>query len=279
MSFPERRDRAAEAIRNADAVLIGAGAGFSAAAGLTYGGARFEKNFPDFIARFGLRDMYSTMFYPFPRREQWWAYASRHILINRYDYEVGAPYRDLFALIADKTHFVLTTNVDMHFFRAGFDPAKVFATQGDYGKFQCQTACHDTLYDNEAAVRAMAAQQEDLAIPSALVPVCPNCGGPMFPHIRIDAHFIENGEWEAAAARYQRFVEANAGGKLVLIELGVGYNTPGIIKYPFEELAAQVDGATLIRLNRDHPNMDERNREKTITFTESLPELLASWRG
>lgn len=236
-------------LAQADAVLIGAGAGFSAAAGFTYAGARFETYFHDFEEKYGFHDMYSGGFYPFPTLEEFWAYWSRNIYVNRYDQPAGKPYEDLLRLVRGKNYFVLTTNVDHRFQVAGFEKERLFYTQGDYGLFQCSEPCHQTTYDNEAQIRAMLAAQKDMRIPSSLVPRCPRCGKPMTYNLRVDERFVEDAGWHAAAERYHAFVEAYGGGRILLLELGVGGNTPGIIKYPFWRMALRNKQATYVCIN------------------------------
>ena len=236
-------------IQEADAVLVGAGAGLSASAGLTYAGRRFEQGFGDFIARYGFTDMYAAGFYPYPTPEAYWAYWSRHIACNRYDQPPGRPYLDLLELLRGKDFFVLTTNVDHQFQLAGFDKSRLFYTQGDYGLFQCSKPCHAQTYDNERAVRRMVAEQKDLAVPSELLPRCPVCGAPMAMNLRVDASFVEDAGWHAACGRYEAFLSRHEGTRLLLLELGVGGNTPGIIKYPFWQLAARSPKAFYVTLN------------------------------
>ena len=226
-------ERLRQALAAADAILIGAGAGLSASAGLTYTGARFERYFADFRERYGITDIYAGGFYPFATREEYWAWWSRHVLYNRY---VDAPlpvYRDLLGLVRGREYFVLTTNVDHQFQRAGFDKQQLFYTQGDYGLWQCARPCHDRTYDNEAAVRRMVAEQRDMRIPTALIPRCPVCGGPMTMNLRSDDTFVQDEGWYAAHRRYGDFVHRHRRDRVVYLELGVGSNTPGIIKYPF----------------------------------------------
>ena len=266
-------------LAEAEAVVIGAGAGLSAAAGLRYDGERFTRQFADFIARYGLTDMYSAGFYPFPSEEERWAYWSRHILCNRYDAPVGQAYRDLLALVADKDYFVLTTNVDHQFQRAGFAPERIFATQGDYGLCQCQRACHDRLYDNEAMVRQMAAAQEACRIPSEMVPRCPVCGGPMAVNLRCDSSFVEDAAWHDARWRYSSFLQAYLESKLLFWELGVGLNTPGIIKYPFIRLTAQLPQARLISANLQPFPLPQALDGKALMLTAELGEMLAALRA
>lgn len=243
-------ERLAEALDAADAVLVGAGAGLSTSAGLTYGGERFMRYFADFHAAYGIRDMYAGGFYPFATPEEYWAWWSRHIMVNRYDAPVGEPYRDLLRLLDGRDFFVLTTNVDHQFQRAGIDRARLCYLQGDYGLWQCSKPCHRGTYDNEAAVRRMAAEQRNMRVPSELLPRCPVCGAPMAMNLRIDGTFVEDEGWHAARARYEAFAEAHAGDRLLLLELGVGGNTPGIVKYPFWRMAARNPRAFYACVNR-----------------------------
>lgn len=222
-----------QALDDVDAVIVGAGAGMSTAAGLTYSGERFDEHFADFRDAFGITDMYSGGFYPFPDVETLWAWWSRHIYFNRYDVEPGRPYLDLLKLVKDKDYFVITTNVDHQFQLAGFDKHRLFYTQGDYGLFQCSGPCSQVTYDNEEAVRAMMEQQKGMRIPSELVPTCPKCGRPMTTNLRVDGRFVEDKGWHAAATRYDEFCRRHAGMHVLYLELGVGMNTPVIIKYPF----------------------------------------------
>ena len=222
-----------QAVEEADAIVVGAGAGLSTAAGLTYAGERFERLFADFIEKYGIRDMYSGGFYPFATPEEQWAWWSRHIWCNRYEPAPKDTYGKLRALLAGKDYFVITTNVDHQFQKAGFDKARLFYTQGDYGLWQCSVPCHDKTYDNYETVKQMVERQRDMRVPSELVPRCPVCGEPMAMNLRADDTFVEDAGWHAAAARYQAFMGAHETGRVLYLELGVGGNTPVIIKYPF----------------------------------------------
>lgn len=232
-------NRLKKEIETADAIVIGAGAGLSAAAGMDYSGKRFEDHFGDFQKKYGITDMYSGGFYPFSTPEEFWAWWSRHILINRYEAPVGEVYKNLLKLVEDKNYFVITTNVDHQFQRAGFDKKRLFYTQGDYGLFQCSVPCHKEVYDNEEIVRQMAEQQKDMKIPSNLIPVCPVCGEPMTVNLRIDQTFVQDEGWYKAASRYENFLQECEGKRVLYLELGVGGNTPGIIKYPFWQMTAE----------------------------------------
>lgn len=228
-----------KALDDADAVLIGAGAGLSAAAGLIMTGPRFTENFADFIAKYGFTDLYSAGFHQFDSLEEKWAFWSRHFMLDRYGDIPNATYDVLKNLVADKDYFIITTNVDHCFQRTGFDKTRLFYTQGDFGLFQCSVPCCKITYDNEEIVRRMAAEQKNMRIPSALVPRCPVCGAPMTQNMRFDDTFVEDEGWRRAMNRYQEFIRQHRDTNLLLLELGVGGNTPGIIKFPFWQLTAQ----------------------------------------
>ena len=228
-----------EEIQTADAIVIGAGAGLSTSAGFTYDGERFEKTFADFRKKYGIQDMYSGGFYPYDTLEEYWAWWSRHILVNRYEAGVGQPYRDLLELVQDKDYFVLTTNVDHQFQLAGFDKKRLFYTQGDYGLWQCSKPCHQKTYDNEERVRQMVARQQDMKIPTELIPKCPVCGAPLTMNLRCDMTFVQDDGWYAASYRYDDFIRRHKGMHILFLELGVGANTPVIIKYPFWQMTAK----------------------------------------
>lgn len=225
-----------EEIDTADAILIGAGAGLSTSAGLTYSGERFYRYFSDFHKKYGINDIYSGGFYPYETLEEYWAWWSRHIYYNRYDLPAGKPYTDLLELVKDKDYFVLTTNVDHQFQLAGFDKKRLFYTQGDYGLWQCSKACHQKTYDNEETVRKMIAEQVNMKIPTELIPKCPVCGAPMTMNLRSDNTFVQDEGWYAAANRYEDFIRRHENLHILYLELGVGTNTPGIIKYPFWQM-------------------------------------------
>ncbi len=248
--FSNNIEKLKKELETADAIVIGAGAGLSASAGMSYSGERFEKYFSDFHRKYGITDMYSGGFYPFDTLEEYWAWWSRHILVNRYEAGVGKPYTDLLELVKDKDYFVLTTNVDHQFQLAGFDKKRLFYTQGDYGLFQCSKPCHKKTYDNEEAVRQMVAEQKDMKIPSELVPRCPVCGAPMNVNLRCDDTFVEDEGWHRAAERYHAFLHRHENQHILFLELGVGANTPVIIKYPFWQMTAKNPKAVYACINR-----------------------------
>ncbi len=248
--FWDNITRLRAALDKADAVVIGAGAGLSTAAGYVYAGERFKRYFSDFAARYGFEDMYSGGFYPFPSQSEFWAYWSRYIFINRYVDPPEPVYERLLALAADKDYFVITTNVDHCFQKAGFDKKRLFYTQGDYGLFQCSKPCCQETFDNEAVIREMVARQRNMRVPEELVPVCPRCGRPMTVNLRADDRFVEDEGWHEAAGRYGAFLRAHAKGRVLYWELGVGYNTPGIIKYPFWRMTAENPDAVYVCMNR-----------------------------
>ena len=243
-------ERLKTALQECDAVVIGAGAGLSTSAGFEYTGERFEKYFSDFAGKYGIRDMYSGGFYPFPAKEEFWAYWSRYIFINRYTDAPKPVYENLLKLVQGKDYFVITTNVDHCFQKAGFDKKRLFYTQGDYGLFQCSEPCCDETFDNEAAIREMVDRQRNMRIPSELIPRCPHCGRPMTLNLRSDDSFVEDEGWHRAAERYENFLRTRAGQRILFLELGVGYNTPVIIKYPFWRMTAENPAAVYACINK-----------------------------
>jgi len=272
--FETRLKQLASAIREADAIVIGAGAGLSAAAGLTYSGERFTENFAEYIAKYRMKDMYSAGFYPFKSQEAKWGYWSRHIHLNRHLPDAFDIYQKLKKAVDKKAYFVITTNVDYQFYKAGFDEQKIFAPQGDYGKWQCSTPCHETLYDNEDLITRMVSEQKNCLIPATLVPKCPVCGGTMEINIRIDQRFVQDDHWKNTARAYQDFMRSVHDKKVVLLECGIGFNTPSIIKFPFEQLAAQSPNVTLVRINRDYPEITNMEESRAISFSEDVALIL-----
>ncbi len=237
-SYSDNIKRLRKALDTADAVVVGAGAGLSASAGFTYTGERFRRYFSDFANKYGFSDMYSGGFYPYSSPEEFWAYWSRYIFINRYTDAPKPVYDELLSLIRAKDYFVITTNVDHCFQKAGFDKKRLFYTQGDYGLFQCSKPCRQETFDNEDMIRQMFTRQKDMRIPSELLPVCPYCGKPLTMNLRSDNKFVEDNGWHEAAERYENFLRTRRNGRILFLELGVGYNTPIIIKYPFWQMTA-----------------------------------------
>ncbi len=273
-SYYDKINRLKNEIETADAIIIGAGAGLSTSAGMSYSGERFEKTFSDFHQKYGITDMYSGGFYPFETSEEFWAWWSRHILINRYDYGVGKPYADLLELVKDKDYFVLTTNVDHQFQLAGFDKKRLFYTQGDYGLWQCSKPCHNKTYDNEEAVRLMVKEQKDMKIPSELVPHCPVCGAPMTVNLRCDDTFVEDEGWHEAAERYNEFIRRHENLHILFLELGVGANTPIIIKYPFWRMTATNHKAFYVCVNLGEAICPEEISKQSICIDRDIGQVL-----
>lgn len=248
-NFSDKINRVKDLLKNADAVVIGAGAGLSTSAGFEYSGERFEKYFYDFAEKYGITDMYSGGFYPYQTLEEYWAWWSRQIYCNRY---IDAPkplYQKLLSLVKDKDYFVITTNVDHCFQKSGFDKQRLFYMQGDYGLFQCSEPCCQKTYDNEELVLKMVQLQKNMKIPSELVPYCPNCGQPMTTNLRCDDNFVQDEGWYKAKNRYDDFIRRHEGLKTVFLELGVGNNTPVWIKYPFQKMTAQNPNASYVCVN------------------------------
>ena len=273
-SYSEQIDRLKNEIENAEAIIIGAGAGMSASAGFAYDGERFEKHFADFRQKYGITDMYSGGFYPYNSLEEYWTWWSRHIWVNRYDIAAGKPYMDLLNIVEDKDYFVLTTNVDHQFQLAGFDKKRLFYTQGDYGLWQCSKACHDKTYDNEETVRKMVSEQRGLKIPSELIPKCPVCGAPMTMNLRCDNSFVQDEGWYGAANRYQDFIRRHKGMHILFLELGVGANTPAIIKYPFWQMTAQNRHAIYACINYGEAITPKEIKEQSICINKDIGAVL-----
>lgn len=275
--FVKRLDKAKKAIDEANYIVIGAGAGLSAAAGIEYSGKRFTDNFKDFIEKYSMTDMYSSGFYPFKTSEEKWAYWAKHIYLNRFQVGKTNLYQKLLKLVQNKDYFVITTNVEHQFWINDFEDERIFATQGDYGFLQCGEACHDKLYYNEDLVREMVEKTVDCKIPSDLIPICPVCGAEMETNLRKDNMFVQDDKWYEANERYTNFLSKIGDDKVVFLELGVGFNTPSIIKYPFEQWTYDNDDATLIRINRDYPDAIKENESKTIGFDEDMDEIFDYW--
>ena len=280
-------------IETADAVIIGAGAGLSASAGFTYTGKRFEQHFSDFIRKYGFHDMYSGGFYPFETLEEHWAYWSRYIYINRYTAAPKPVYDDLLKLVQGKDYFVLTTNVDHCFQKAGFDKQCLFYTQGDYGLWQCSVPCHNKTYDNEAVVRKMVAAQGfafaengdlyvpdgtklKMEVPSELIPYCPHCHKPMSMNLRADDTFVEDEGWHRAAERYGAFLKSHQNQKVLFLELAVGYNTPTIVKYSFWQMTYDWPNATYACLNYGEAYAPDEIKRKSICVNRDIGDILTA---
>ena len=263
-----------EKIENTDAVLIGAGAGLSTSAGFTYSGDRFKQYFSDFIEKYHIRNMYEGGFYPFDSIEEHWAYWSRYIYINRYMDAPKPVYEKLLELVGNKDYFVLTTNVDHCFQKAGFAKERLFYTQGDYGLFQCQTPCKPYTYDNETQIKRMVEEQKDMRIPTELIPKCPVCGKPMTMNLRADATFVQDEGWNIHAGYYEKFLNAHKTSKILFLELGVGYNTPGIIKYPFWQMTASNRNAEYICINKGETSVPNEIRTQSIEIDADIYDVL-----
>lgn len=259
-------------------MVVGAGAGLSTSAGFTYAGPRFTEHFGDFIEKYGIRDMYSGGFYPFETPEEFWAWWSRHIFLNRYTDPPRPVYGDLLALVRNKDYFVLTTNVDHCFQKAGFDKKRLFYTQGDYGLWQCSKPCHQKTYDNEETVRRMVARQAGLRVPADLVPRCPICGRPMSMNLRCDDTFVEDAGWHAAAERYAGFLRRHRNLRVLYLELGVGGNTPAIIKYPFWRMTRQNPNAVYACVNQGQAMAPREIAARSICIDGDIGEILSSLR-
>lgn len=263
-------------LETASVIVIGAGAGLSASAGFSYSGERFQKNFSDFEAEYGFQDMYSGGFFPYETPEEYWAYWSRYIQINRYEDTPVPVYENLYELVKNKDYFVLTTNVDHCFQKAGFDKNRLFYTQGDYGLFQCSEPCCQETYDNRDWIERMVKEQKDMRIPAELIPKCPICGKPLTMNLRADNRFVEDTGWHRAAERYSEFLRSHQNEPILFLELGVGYNTPGIIKYPFWQMTMQNPKAVYACLNLKDAAAPQEISGQAICIQGDIGEVLGT---
>lgn len=273
-TYSQQIERLKNALETAEAVVIGAGAGLSTSAGFVYTGERFERYFSDFSQKYGFRDMYSGGFYPYNTQEEFWAYWSRYITINRYMDPPKPIYQKLLKLVQNKDYFVLTTNVDHCFQKAGFDKKRLFYTQGDYGLFQCSEPCCQETFDNEGVIKAMMEQQRDMRIPSSLIPRCPHCGKPLTMNLRADDSFVEDKGWHIAASRYTDFLHRHERMSVLFLELGVGYNTPGIIKYPFWQMTAKNSKTTYACINYGEAACPQEVKNQSICISTDVGQVL-----
>ncbi|WP_300627083.1 Sir2 silent information regulator family NAD-dependent deacetylase [uncultured Thomasclavelia sp.] len=274
LNYSQQLKSLANHIKECEAIIIGAGSGLSSAAGLTYSGERFNKYFSDFINKYHLTDMYSAGFYPYESLEEYWAYWSRHIYYNRY---IDAPkdtYQKLLQLVKDKDYFVLTTNVDHQFQKAGFDKKRLFYSQGDYGLWQCSKPCHQKTYDNKEIVEKMLLQQKDLKIPSSLIPYCPKCGAFMTMNLRCDQTFVQDEGWYQGQFRYNDFINKHRDLKIIYLELGVGQNTPVIIKYPFWNYTNSNKKATYVCINYGESFCPDEIKKQAILINGDIDQVI-----
>ena len=265
-------------ISKADYVLIGAGSGLSTAAGLEYFGESFEKNFKEFIEKYNFPDLYSASFYDFNTQEEKWAFFAKMIYLNRFNKEPLKLYQEIYSLIKEKDYFVITTNVDGQFEKAGFEKERVFETQGDYAYLQCENACHNKLYYNYDLVSEWLKNTKDCKIPSNIVPKCPVCGGNMEMNLRKDANFVQDENWYKQDKRYGEFLNKSQDKNLLLLEIGVGFNTPGIIRFPFEQMVYNNIHTNLVRINKDYAFTNKEIENKTILFDEDVNTIIEDLR-
>lgn len=272
--YNSRIIQAKQAIKQADYIIIGAGAGLSTAAGLLYSGEKFKKDFKEFIEKYHFEDLYSASFYNFKTQEEKWAFFAKMIKLNRYNETPLKLYQELYEIVKNKEYFVLSTNVDGQFYNSGFDRKKVFEIQGDYSYLQCENACHNKLYNNKELVEKWIHNTKNCKIPSNLIMKCPVCGGNMDMNLRKDENFVQDEHWYEMSQRYDEFLNKIQNKNVVLLEIGVGFNTPGIIRFPFEQMTANNLRTTLIRINKDYPLPMLEIRNKTISFDENPNKII-----
>ena len=272
--YSSRILQAKQAIKQADYIIIGAGSGLSTAAGLLYSGEKFEKDFREFIEKYHFGNLYSASFYEFKTQEEKWAFFAKMIKLNRYNEKPLKLYQELYEIVKNKEYFVLSTNVDGQFYNSGFDKDKIFEVQGDYSYLQCENACHNKLYNNKELVEKWLRNTKNCKIPSDLVMKCPVCGGNMDMNLRKDANFVQDENWYRQSEKYEDFLSRSKGKNVVLLEIGVGFNTPGIIRFSFEQMTANIEKTTLIRINKDYPNPMLEIENKTISFDEDTNKII-----
>ena len=272
--YSSRIIQAKQAIKQADYIIIGAGSGLSTAAGLLYSGEKFEKDFKEFIEKYHFDNLYSASFYEFKTQEEKWAFFAKMIKLNRYNEKPLKLYQELYEIVKNKEYFVLSTNVDGQFYNSGFDKDKIFEVQGDYSYLQCENACHNKLYNNKELVEKWLRNTKDCKIPSNLIMKCPVCGGNMDMNLRKDANFVQDENWYNMSQKYEGFLAKTKNKNVVLLEIGVGFNTPGIIRFPFEQMTANNVKTTLIRINKDYPFPMLEIRNRTISFDEDTNKII-----
>ncbi|MFA9414486.1 MULTISPECIES: deacetylase SIR2 [unclassified Streptococcus] len=264
-------------IAEADAVVVGIGAGMSAADGFTYIGKRFEDAFPDFITKYGLLDMLQASLFHFESLEEYWAFQSRFVVLNYLEQPVGQSYLNLKDILALKPHHIITTNADNAFAAADYDPDTVFHIQGEYALWQCSRHCHAQTYRDDERIRQMAEQQSQMKIPRELIPYCPVCDAPMEINKRnADKGMVEDADFDAQEERYKNFLKEHETGKVIYLEIGVGYTTPQFIKQPFQERTMANPDALFVSLNQKSYRIPVDLRPQTLTLTEDIAELLAA---
>lgn len=267
-----------EKIKEADCIVIGAGAGLSTSAGINYGTKDFDKLFPELVKKYGFTDMYTSSFYDFATEEERWSYWAKHVNFLCIGMNVTEVYKDLFELVKDKDYFVLTTNVDRQFLKAGFKDEKVFEVQGDLTKIQCANACHNKLYDDTDMIKEMLKEDKNCRIPSRLIPKCPVCGGNMEVNLRKDNFFVEDDYWHEHEKSFEKFINDNKHKKILFLELGAGFNIPGIIRYPFEGLTYKLKNAFLIRINDKYAFVPNDIEDKALEIQDDIAKVIKEIR-
>lgn len=270
----EKIEKLKQEIKNSDYILIGAGAGLSTSAGFLYDGKRFEDNFKDYIKKYGFTDMYSAGFYNFPTLEEYWAYFSLYVYINRFDIEENETYLNLYNIVKDKNYFVITTNVDGRFIDSKFDKDKIFAVQGDFALFQCSKPCRQETFYNEKYIREMIKYKKEMKIPTELIPKCPYCGRNMSMNLRADDTFVQDKNWDEQKNRYEEFLKMSDNSKILFLELGVGFNTPSIIKYNFWRMTLNNKKSVYASINLGECYCASDIEERSICIDYDIAEVL-----
>ena len=270
----EKIEKLKQEIKNSDYILIGAGAGLSTSAGFLYDGKRFEDNFKDYIKKYGFTDMYSAGFYNFPTLEEYWAYFSLYVYINRFDIGENETYLNLYNIVKDKNYFVITTNVDGRFIDSKFDKDKIFAVQGDFALFQCSKPCRQETFYNEKYIREMIKYKKEMKIPTEIIPKCPYCGRNMSMNLRADDTFVQDKNWDEQKNRYEEFLKMSDNSKILFLELGVGFNTPSIIKYNFWRMTLNNKKSVYASINLGECYCASDIEERSICIDYDIAKVL-----
>ncbi|NWK83393.1 NAD-dependent deacetylase [Staphylococcus sp. GSSP0090] len=274
-TYNHQSDVLAEALNEADAVVVGIGAGMSASDGFTYIGERFTKNFPDFIEKYGFFDMLQASLHHFDNWQEYWAFESRFVALNYLDQPVGASYVALKEILEKKDYHIITTNADNAFAVANYDLNKVFHIQGEYILWQCSQHCHAQTYRDDDAIRQMVAQQKNMEVPRELIPHCPKCDAPMEINKRkAQVGMVEDADFDAQLSRYNQFLEEHKEGKVLYLEIGIGYTTPQFVKHPFQRMTRHNPNALFMTMNKKAYRIPESIRERTVHLTDDIATLI-----
>ena len=270
-----------ELIDEADAIVVGIGSGLSAAGGLNFTNEDLVKQFYPEYYELGFKCIFDiiSLYWSMDRcsPEQFWSFWARHIKEIRFDPPVTKPYEDLAKILKNKNYFVINTNVDGQYEKSDLDKERVFAPQGNYSLLQCSLPCSNDVYDDKEIIERMVKNMPDkFHIRTEDVPKCPHCGRFLIPNLRSGANFVEKPHIKKRK-EYQKFIEDNVKDdkKIVFLEIGVGFNSPGVIRTPFNYMTYEIPNAKLIRINLNDPNVPHEIKSKTIIIQDDIKKVLS----